>query len=128
MGKTVHLPLHEEVKEGESLTLRRREEKYFVVPNCDERVPVRGQGGVVDVSGEFLLPERLLRGNVEEEQKPLVRPAGPEEPGAVRCPGEGLHQAVELVAGELDGGFTRFPVEHFDTRLAIEVVDVADLA
>src|SRR5262249_58319586 len=91
------------VAKGESLTPRRREEEYLIVPGGDERVAGRGRGEVVDVRGQLLLSKRLLRGHVIEEQKSLVRPAGGAEPGAVRSPREGFHQAVELVARELGG-------------------------
>src|SRR6266568_206631 len=98
------------------------------VPCQDERLAAGIEHEVVDVHRNLVLLDRLVRLQVEEHQKAVARPAGPEQPLALRVKFEVIHEPLELVAGELVGALRRLPVEDLDTGVALEVVDVADLA
>src|SRR4051794_19263182 len=73
----------------------------LVVADARDLVGRGGDGEVVDVRHQLLLPQRLLVRHVVEEEEALAGAAGAEEPRAVRRPREPVHQPDELVAGEL---------------------------
>src|SRR5437870_4220672 len=93
-----------------------------------ERVAGFVKHSFMKVDRHFLLFDRLLGLQVEEQDEAVVSPAGAEQPVAFRMKLEVIDQTIELVAGKFDGALAGFPIEDLDSGFAFQVIDVPDLA
>src|SRR5262245_34094271 len=92
------------------------------------RLRLLAERQVVDMHGDLLLAEDLLRLEVKEQHEAVVGAAGAEQPVAAGVEGQSLDEPLEPAAGQLVGALALLPVEHLDADGAVQVVDVADPA
>ena len=87
------------------------------------------QGETMHVHWCFFLRDYLTGREVEEsEETVLVAPPGRKQPISCGMKVETLHERLVLVARKLVGMRPLFPVEYLEPRLAVQVIDVGDLA
>src|SRR5579875_2089505 len=82
----------------------------------------------MDVHRRFFLPEGFVGLEIEEQKEAVVGPAAAEQPITLRMKRQMFDDSFEFVVNVFVRLLTLLPVENLYAGLAVEMIDVADLA